>query len=152
MKNDNALNDFDNNSSENLQFENELLKLKLRAEFGAAHFSSNIPLEIENSFLKNIFAIEQAFAQQKTIRLFDKLGKPIFKNASELSEEELKDEFLRLDSLLKQHSMHLSFSGDYTFFEKYRFLTEELFDLQIKDIDLPDLIMHFNYEEFHPDE
>lgn len=150
MKNISIQDDFDGTSSENLKFENELLKLKLRAEFGASDISTDIPPEIENAFLKNIFAVEHAFAQQKMIRLFDKLGKPLFKSANGLSERELKEEFLRLNLLLKQHAMLLSFSGEYTILEKYLFLTEELFELEVKDIDLPDLIMHFQYEEFHP--
>jgi hypothetical protein len=74
MKNENNLDDFEDNRSDDIQFQNELLKLKLRAQFGASHFGSSVPAHIENYFLKSILNVEQELAQEKMICLFDKLG------------------------------------------------------------------------------
>jgi hypothetical protein len=152
MKDKNSIDNSDENFSENIQFENELLKLKLRAEFGAARYGSNAPPEIENFFLKNVLAFEKAFSERKRIRILEKLGSPTFKSACELSEQELADEFRRLNSLLKQHAILLSFSGNYTILEKYEFLTQEFFEHQIDDVDLPNFTLHFQYEEFLDDD
>jgi hypothetical protein len=65
-------------------------------------------------------------------------------------EEEVEREFLRLDFLLKQHNVFLSFLEHYTFREKYKFLTTEFFEIEVSDIALPGFTMHFCYEEFHP--
>ena len=46
---------------ENLRMENEILKLKLKAELGTEpHFMNNVPSEIENEFLKNVLAFEHS--------------------------------------------------------------------------------------------
>lgn len=63
----NNLDDFGDNASERLQFENELLKLKLQAECGNSQFYSNAPLSIENEFLKHILSFERAMAEQKEV-------------------------------------------------------------------------------------
>ena len=148
MKNENNLDDFEGNGSEDIQFQNELLKLKLRAEFGASHFGSSAPPHIENFFLKSILNVEQELAQEKLICLFDKLGRPEFKNVDEVTDEELEGEFLRLDSLLKRHHVFLTFLEEYPTREKYRFLTTEFFEIDVSDIDVPGFTMHFCYEEF----
>ncbi|MDP9081252.1 MAG: hypothetical protein M3O71_27885 [Bacteroidota bacterium] len=53
-------------TEENLRMENELLRLKLRAEFGSElHDTGNLPPDIENEFLKYVFAAEQNHAKLK---------------------------------------------------------------------------------------
>ena len=78
-------NDFpqDNDPQEALRLENELLTLKLIAELGAKSDSTaDIPPEVENQFLKNILAFEQATAQgSKQIPIYQLLGRPAFKPA-----------------------------------------------------------------------
>ena len=65
---------------EEMQFENELLKLKASAEFGAAiHSEGTAPPEIENQFLKNVFEFERAWKDMKTVKVFDFIGKPEIK-------------------------------------------------------------------------
>ena len=54
---------FSDNEIENLQIENEMLRIKLKAQFGDAfqmESSNSLPPEIENQFLKNILAFQGA--------------------------------------------------------------------------------------------
>src|SRR3989304_7727437 len=84
-------------SEEDLKFENEFRKVKLQMEKGAAfHSSDTIPPEVENMFLNQIEEFDNAFNNSRQISVFEKLGKPEFKKASEISEKDMKKE---LDAL-----------------------------------------------------
>ena len=57
---------------ENLRMENELLKLKLQAQFGASPGTSEgLPPGIENEFLKNVYAFEQSHGKWNPIRVIE---------------------------------------------------------------------------------
>ena len=65
----------DNSNEENLRMENELLRLKFKAEFGGdSHSTGNLDPAIENEFLKQVMAFEQGYANTKRIKIFDLLG------------------------------------------------------------------------------
>jgi hypothetical protein len=90
MNNDNELSDglLSDDPKENMRMENELLRLKLKAELGAESKNvSNIDPEIENQFLKNILAFEHNYANSRLVKIYDLLGQPDFKNANELTDE-----------------------------------------------------------------
>ncbi|TDG36370.1 hypothetical protein EZJ43_07565 [Pedobacter changchengzhani] len=144
---------FEPNSDEALQFENELLKLKMRAELGASMFevNSDIPAGIENAFLKNILAFEKASAEKKVVTVYEKLLNPEFLPEAELKDGEVTEALLKLEELLHSYNIVVGYAKDYSDRIKYKFLTEELFDVEIDGFDIPDMFTHFNYEEFHPD-
>jgi len=57
---------------ENMPIENELLRLKLKAEPGGESYQINeINAEVENAFLKHVFDFEHNYAKLKRIKVFD---------------------------------------------------------------------------------
>ena len=142
---------FSDDPQENLRMENELLKLKLQAQFGAKlGEGETLPPEIENEFLKNVFAFEQNLGDYKPIKVFELLGSPEFRKAAELDEASLKIEYDRLIELLNEKSMAVDFIRPRNDRFMYQFITEELFDHET-DNSMPGMTMHFIYEEFHAD-
>ena len=94
-------NNFQSRSTEDLQVENEFIKMKLMLEKGARFGSSKgappLPPDIENMFLKNIMAIEAMTENGQEISIFDKIGQPShFKPLKELQEHEVETAWLEL--------------------------------------------------------
>jgi len=136
---------------ENKQMENELLQLKLKAELGIdAHISANTPPSIKNLFLKNILAFESGLAQAREIRIFELIGEPKFVPEFKLNDISIEKALKRLMDLINRKQIALDFLGSYDCRTKYKFITEELFEEKVMDVQLPGMIMHFIYEEFHP--
>jgi len=136
---------------ENLRMENEILRLKLKAELGAeSHSMSNIPSEIENIFLKNVLNFEHAAAGAKQIKVYDLLKRPDFKPADEMNDKDLEFALKKITALMIKKNIAVDFSGTYDSRTKYKFITEELFEHETNDFLIPGMFMHFDYEEFHP--
>lgn len=137
-----------------LRFENELLKLKIQAEFGAAHIgsSNNIPPEIENFFLKNVINIENAFAKQQTISLYDKIGRPPIIKSEDLDDIAIEHAQISLQDLLAKKGIFITFSANETFRDKYIFITEKLFHVQVDNLGMPEVMMHFNCVDFEDED
>jgi hypothetical protein len=141
---------------ENLRMENELLRLKLKAELGGdSHSSGNLPPEIENEFLKNVMAFEQNWAKakdEKPVKVYDLLGKPSFKKSEELGDEELEKALKELYDLLAEKNIEVYFGDDdgYDSRTRYHFITDELFDHETTFMPMPGMTTYFDYEEFHP--
>jgi hypothetical protein len=138
-------------SEEDLKFENEFLRAKIQMERGGTfHSEENISPEIENQFLKNIEAFEKAWDNAKQITVYEKIGKPPFKKAEEISDKELKKELRKIQKKLEENGIHVSTIYKVNERELYRFITEELFNHETDDMSLPGWVMHYTYEEFHP--
>jgi hypothetical protein len=149
---DESMQAFTNNPEENLQIENEILRMKVKAELGGAYEGSeNLPPEIENEFLKNILAFEHRFASSKMVKLFDLLDKPVFKKADELDDDGISKELEDLEELLEQKGIVVEFIQQRDDRFKYKFITEELFEHETDDLLLEGVTKYFTYEEFHPD-
>lgn len=136
-----------------IPLENELLILKLKAEFGAecSTGDGDIPPIIINEFLRSVYEFEHRFREPRpTIRLFEKLGQPYFRKAEELKDAMLSRELKRLLQLLQQHQLELDVMGEYPDRTIYKFITEEFLFIEIEDMDLPGYIHHYSYEDFHP--
>ena len=136
-----------------LPVENEILMLKLNAEFGASCSGSDtaVPPKVVNEFLKSVYAFETAFSRSAaTIAVYDRIGRPAFRPAAELTDEEISAELERIESLMARHHIALDVLGQYSQRLMYNFLTEEFFRHEMDDIDLPRFTHHFCYEEFHP--
>ena len=142
---------FSEDPEENLHIENEILKLKMQAERGA-YFggSQNLPPDIENSFLQNVQQFEDAWKDAKQVKVYELLGKPDYKKESELDDREIKTELKKLFDLLENNDMPLAVLGDYDPRIIYKFITEELFEHETDDVQLPGMTKNFTYEEFHP--
>ncbi|MES2875578.1 MAG: hypothetical protein V4708_17775, partial [Bacteroidota bacterium] len=136
---------------ENKRMENELLQLKLKAELGVeAHISANTPASIENIFLKNMLAFEKGLAEAEEINIFGLIGKPDFIPATKLDAFSIDAALNKIMDLLNEKQIALDFLGTYDNRTKYKFITEELFEEKVMNVQLPGMIMHFIYEEFHP--
>lgn len=132
-----------------LRQENELLKLRLQAETGAQFAEShNMPPELENQFLKNVLSFEQQQANAKPVKVYELIGKPKFRKAEELNEQEMEFEFDKLMQLMNDKNIALDFLTEYDIETMYRFVTEELFEHETTLFG--GMTNHFTYEEFHP--
>jgi hypothetical protein len=140
---------------ERLKAENDFLKMKLMLERGAFFGEQNeeLPADVENQFLNGVMAFEKQFEQRKTIRLFEKIGRPRhFKPVGDIPDNEIENAYNSLLDYLHEHSIDLSVcSPNITARELYRFVTEELYGYEMDDIDLPGWTTNFIYDEFHPD-
>ena len=143
---------FSNDPEEQLRIENELLRLKLQAETGAdLQHLENVPPEVENAFLNNILAFERQLDKIEEISIYTIIGKPTdFKPDTELSDTEIESELARLNTLLENNQIEVDYGTDYSSRLKYKFITEELFEHETQKFDIPDMVHHFIYEEFHP--
>jgi len=142
---------------ERMRAENDFLKMKMMLEKGA-HFSSDIPSDklpaaVENMFLKNVVEFERQFDEQRTIKVFEKIGKPThFKPVAEIKDEDIDRSWQQLSDHLNQFGICLdACSPSVSKRELYRFAIEELFQQEITDFDIPGIRYGFIYDEFHPD-
>ena len=142
---------FSNDPHKNLQIENEILKMKLQAQAGAIiGIKDDIPPELENVFLQNVIAFEEASTNMPMIMVYDFLDRPQFKHIDELLPEEVDSELMRLQQLLEEKQLILDVLDTYDSATMYTFITEELFAQQTYETMLPGMIRHFTYEDFHP--
>jgi hypothetical protein len=135
---------------EEIRQENALLKMKLTAEFGMTDSGGNIDPEIENVWLKNVYEFEKSFAEHKRIKIYDYIGRPEYKNIHEIPTDEVASELDRVMEILLQHNIELSTLCEYEDDVIYKFIAEELFQLEIDEIRIEGMMTCFIYEEFHP--
>ncbi|HMD00913.1 MAG TPA: hypothetical protein VKH37_12205, partial [Ferruginibacter sp.] len=128
-------------NDDELKIENDFLKMKLMLEQGAQfgdHYgtSEGLPADIENQFLKNIIEFEKQFAEQKRIKVFEKIGKPSqFRPVNEVPDEEITQAWEGLHDYLREHSIELGVcSPNISSRELYRFTIEELFEYEMDDM------------------
>lgn len=141
---------------ERLKTENEFLKMKMMLEHGAkfgGDENSELPPDIENQFLTNMIAFEKQFEEHKTIKVFDKIGRPQhFKPVNEIPDSGIDKAWNELSDYLNKYGIDLSVcSPNISLRELYRFTTEELFEHQTDEMNLPGWSTNFIYDEFHPD-
>lgn len=142
-------------SQEDLKQENELKKLKLRAEFGAKFMEddgkkSEVPAEIESQFLDNVRKFEEAAAKNEVKKVKDALGYPTFQKHEELNDVELEQELDKVMEFMSLHNFQLDAIYEVDNREIYRFIVEELMEEELNVFDVPGINTCFIYEEFHP--
>lgn len=139
--------------SENLRLENDILKIKLNAEYGmkSGNTCADLDPQIENDFLRYIENFEKSYADCKTITVAEKLGNPVYLNPDTMDDDEFKREIRRFMELLEKNNLVLNVNyGPYPDSDIYRFIVEELLPLEIDDINVAGMRTNFIYEEFHP--
>lgn len=140
----------DDGNDEKLRFENEILKLKMQAQYGALFGSeSELSPQMENAFLQNVLRFEEAFNYHKTIKVREAIGDPPCKNIEGLSDDEVDLELSNCFKQLRDQDIHLHVSGKYPARQILRFIMEELYEEEI-DVVCPGMSKIFIYEEFHP--
>lgn len=142
------------NDQDKLRFENELKKMKLSLERGASFSdlssNKNLPPEVENRFLKNIEAFEDAFQSAKQISVYDFIGRPEFLSEDRITDQEISDALKNIVETLNEYGIILDTLCEVDDRVLYQFITEELFLHEMDDIRIEGMVSHFIYEEFHP--
>lgn len=141
------------NTEDELKAENNLLKLKLGLEHGMKMDETNSSMlspDVENQWLKSVYAFEQQFKHAKKVKVFDRIGRPAFKRLDTLTPTEVHAELSRLHVLMENHGLQLDVICKYDDAVIYRFITEELFEKEMDDMYVPGMTWHFIYEEFYP--
>jgi len=141
---------------EKLKAENDFLKMKLMLERGGYFSAANeneVPAGVENEFLKGVIEFEKQFDERKTIKVFDKIGRPShFRFVSEIDDKKINEAWNELSKYLNEHSINLAVcSPNISPKELYRFTVEELFECEIEDMNIEGMMLGFIYDEFHPD-
>ncbi|MEY3443515.1 MAG: hypothetical protein RLZZ519_1796 [Bacteroidota bacterium] len=143
-----------NEDNDEIRFDNELKRLKLQMETGMtfSKTDSNLPPEIEGQFLDYISNFERAYqnAVQTTVGAF--LGNPTWRPVAEISDQEMGEALDAALEILYEKNIKLNVLYDVEEREVYRFLTEELMDVEIDDMQVPGMFTNFIYEEFHPND
>lgn len=136
-----------------LPLENELLILKLKAEFGTecTKGAQEIPPEVVHEFLQSVYQFESKFREPiPVISVFDKIGRPSFRKAESIPDHHMADELTRVNEVLAQHCIVLDVLEEYSDRQIYKFITEEFLYHQMDDLDMKGYTHHFCYEDFHP--
>lgn len=138
-------------TEEELRRENEERRWRISQEFGGI-FERNEQLspELENQFLKNVEQFEEQFSKAKWIKVYDRLQRPEWIPQENLSDEELTPELDRILERMQQKRIVLNTLCKVEDRELYRFITEELFEEVVDDIDIPEMNSNFIYEDFYP--
>jgi len=138
-------------SESDINDENEFLKLKMMAEFGGNFMGSdNLPVEVENMFLKQIINFHKRQTDATLIPIYQYIGEPEYNHVNDLSDKEVTRDLKKIMRLLKKHNIGLDVLAPTPDREIYRFITEELFKHQIEDTKVKGWVNQFIYEEFHP--
>jgi len=137
---------------EELRLENDILKLKLQAEFGAQfdEIPGDVSPEMEQQFLKQVYDFEKAWENQETTTVGKLLGEPVFKPLVTIPGDELEAEWEKVKELYAEKNISLDFTHEYPTTEKYRFATTELPLHETMFVNMPGMMLGFIYEEFHP--
>lgn len=142
---------------EELHMENQVLKMYLEQKFGkpinlniSGDGTAEIPLVVENEFLKQMSLFEKQMRDAKETTIYQLLGAPKFKPTSSLKGERLSIEIIRVLKLLFKHQITVDFLAEYEPELVYHFLTDELMEKKIPNMNIPGFVTHFIYEEFHP--
>ena len=136
---------------DDLSTENELMKLKMMAEFGGDFMGSDeIPPEIENLFLKQIRSFHKKHNKAQLTTVYKYIGQPEYNHVNDLSAKEIEKELTRLLKIMAKKGVGLAALSDTPPRELYRFIVEELFKKEIEDVKMKGWVNQFIYEDFYP--
>lgn len=138
-------------TSGELSTENELMKLKMMAEFGGDFTGTDdIPADVENQFLKQIISFHKLHDNSKMTTVYKFIGEPEYNHVHDLSEKGIAKELKSLMKTMEKNGVSLNLLAETRKREIYRFITEELFKQEIEDIKVKGWIHQFVYEDFYP--
>ncbi|MFY0484072.1 hypothetical protein ACI6PS_15855 [Flavobacterium sp. PLA-1-15] len=128
-----------------IEQENEIKRLQLTLLYG---FESNVIHETPEQESKALDLFLE-MAKQKTVTVYEKIGKPEFKQDELLSDEEVETELKRFYDLLASQKLRLDFAlDDHHPRDIYRFVIGEFFDLQVPEVYTITEIDTYLYEDF----
>lgn len=140
-------------NKEELSTENELLKLKMMAEFGGNFMGNDeIPPEVENKFLKQITKFHKLQENASLVQVYKFIGEPEYDHVNDLSDKEVRSALKKIVRLLVKHQIVVDVLSEVGEREFYRFITEELFKQEVQNIRMKGWMTQFIYEDFHPND
>jgi hypothetical protein len=140
-------------NKEELNTENELLKLKMMAEFGGNFMGNDeIPPEVENKFLKQITKFHKLQENASLIQVYKFIGEPEYDHVNDLSDKQVRSALRKIVRLLIKHQIVVEVLSEVSEREFYRFITEELFKQEVQNIRMKGWMTQFIYEDFHPND
>ncbi len=145
--------DNDNGPLFDLSLENELLILKLKAEFGTecSEGSGDLPPEVVNEFLRSVYDFEHKFREPRPIvTVYEKIGRPPLLRSDAIEDGDIPAELNRVKALLNHYHLELDVLGEYSDRHIYRFITEEFVHHQMEEFEMKGYMHHFCYEDFYP--
>ncbi|MDZ4711006.1 MAG: hypothetical protein SGI89_01620 [bacterium] len=104
--------------------------------------------EDDEEFIQQVEEFEKDHSKVKMVSVYKKIGKPKFKETKKVDPKDLKAELRRLIVALDVHHIIVHSHGEYDDKEKYRFVTEEVFNEVIEDNNKQ---ITFVYEDYHPE-
>ncbi|ULQ55682.1 hypothetical protein KJS94_13615 [Flavihumibacter rivuli] len=150
--------DYKNLSEEEmLQAENDFLKMKMMLEKGAMlggpALEGQFGAQVENFFLRRMMEFEDMLENCPQVKVFDKLGRPDhIPPVDAIPDEELDEAWESLNGLLLRSGVELWVDNPSVGKrELYRFVVEELFEMDMDDVRIPGMYQVFCYDEFYPD-
>lgn len=97
-----------------------------------------------------ISEFERQYQENKTIKVYQRIGQPEFVLAEQLEGQNLSRELNRLVQLMQDNGLSISSLSPIEDRTLYQFITEELFDYEMEDVRIPGMKTQFCYEAFHP--
>jgi hypothetical protein len=145
---------FSEDPNEHFRIENEILKMKLKAELGHNFQifgdSDALPPEIENQFLNYMIQMEEIFQQEDLITIREKIGNPTLV-APYLEKVDYVNELEKILNMLLKHDICFNVIYDeYPADLLYAFVYNHLLDLDIERNMPKGTTVNFIYEEFVP--
>ncbi|CAN5357640.1 hypothetical protein BH09BAC3_BH09BAC3_09650 [soil metagenome] len=138
-------------SEDDLRASTELLRLKLEMDYNMKiSHTSELPPEIENKWLSNIYNFEEQYKNSKPTKVRELIGNPFFPASEELNDLQIREQLARVMGLLEEKHIALDCCCEYEDRVIYKFIVEELFDHETDNFSLEGMTWHFIYEEFHP--
>ncbi len=141
-----------NDPEEEMRLENDIMKLKLQAEFGAefGETSEDVPAQLEQEFLQHVYDFEKAWENQEATTVAKLIDHPAFTPYEKLSEDERDAAWQSVLEKYNRKGISVDFTNEYPLEIKYRFATEELPQHETMFVNMPGMMLGFIYEEFHP--
>src|SRR5688572_10378537 len=116
-------------AEDNLRAENPFLKLKLGLEHGMLMSeTSALAPDVENQWLKSVYAFEQQFKDAKRIKVFSSIRRHTRCKPETLTSAETTLELERLRKIMRENNIELDCICDYDDAVIYKFVIEELFE------------------------
>ena len=148
---------FEEDPSLDYDLENEMLLMKLKAEFGGSpeffgdEGSGELDAPIKYEFLKSIYAFEQNFRLERmSISLFEYLGEPYLVDDKYLTDEGVSCQLQRVQRIMMEKQVILDTIYPTDDRVVYQFILEELLEEKVDEELIPGFFRHFIYEEFYP--
>jgi hypothetical protein len=140
-------------NDQRLRLANRARRRELEEKYGAVIVDvDEMSATVEAEWLRNMLLFEEQMMSTDCVPIRSLLGNPNILTLDALDDLQVSTELERMFDLLADHRIHLSCLCEVPERELYRFVVEELLDIEIVQITAGDWWTEFIYEEFHPND